>query len=96
MQVLKEPGKTPQATSYRWVQQRGERAQPVVLDDYAASRAGAVPALLGPFKGYLQTDGDPGYHEIVAANGLTPVDCFAPARRYVTDALKTLGLNPNQ
>ena len=53
-------------------------------------------ALLGPFKGYLQTDGDPGYHEIVAANGLTPVYCFAHARRYFTDALKTLGLNPNQ
>lgn len=97
VQVLKEPGKTPQATSYMWVQQRGERAQPVVLYDYAASRAGTVPvALLGPFKGYLQTDGYAGYHEIVAANGLTPVYCFAHARRYFTDALKTLGLNPNQ
>ena len=97
VQVLKEPGKTPQSTSFMWVQQHGERAQPVVLYDYAASRAGDVPvALLGPFKGYLQTDGYAGYHAVVAANGLTPVYCFAHARRYFTDALKTLGLNPNQ
>ena len=60
------------------------------------NRESSAIALLGPFKGYLQTDGDPGYHEIVVANGLTPVYCFAHAWRYFTDALKTLGLNPNQ
>ncbi len=97
VQVLKEPGKTAQATSYLWVQRSGECAQPVVLYDYAPSRAGAVPvALLGTFKGYLQTDGYAGYHAVVAANGLTPLYCFAHARRYFTDALKALGLNPNK
>jgi len=96
VQVLKEPGKAAQSTSYLWVQQSGERDLPVMLYDYAPSRAGAVPlALLGDFSGYLQTDGYAGYHAVVAANGITPVYCFAHARRYFVEALKVLGLNPN-
>ena len=94
VQVLKEPGKTAQSTSYLWVQQSGEREDLVVLYDYAPSRAGAVPvALLGSFNGYLQTDG---YHAVVAANGITPLYCWAHARRYFIEALKALGLNPNK
>ena len=97
VQVLKEPGKTAQSTSYLWVQQSGERHHPVVLYDYAPSRAGAVPvALLGSFNGYLQTDGYAGYHAVVAANGITPVYCWAHARRYFIEALKAQGLNPNK
>ena len=97
VQVLKEPGKTAQSTSYLWVQQSGEREHPVVLYDYAPSRAGAVPvALLGSFDGYLQTDGYAGYHAVIAANGITPLYCFAHARRYFIEALKALGLNPNK
>lgn len=97
VQVLKEPGKTAQSTSYLWVQQSGEREHPVVLYDYAPSRAGSVPtALLGSFNGYLQTDGYAGYHAVVAANGITPLYCFAHARRYFIEALKALGLNPNK
>jgi transposase len=96
-QVLKEPGRAAQSTSYLWVQQSGEREQPVVLYDYAPSRSGSVPlALLGTFNGYLQTDGYAGYHAVVAANGITPLYCFAHARRYFTDALKVLGINPNK
>ncbi len=97
VQVLKEPGRTAQSTSYLWVQQSGERDNPVVLYDYAPSRAGAVPmALLGSFNGYLQTDGYAGYHAVVAANGITPLYCWAHARRYFIEALKVLGLNPNK
>lgn len=97
VQVLKEPGRTAQSTSYLWVQQSGERDHPVVLYDYAPSRAGAVPvALLGGFNGYLQTDGYAGYHAVVAANGITPLYCWAHARRYFIEALKALGLNPNK
>jgi transposase len=40
VQVLKEPGKTAQSTSYLWVQQSGERERPVVLYDYAPTRSG--------------------------------------------------------
>ena len=97
VQVLKEPGRTAQSTSYLWVQQSAERDHPVVLYDYAPSRAGAVPiSLLGSFNGYLQTDGYAGYHAVVAANGITPLYCFAHARRYFIEALKALGLNPNK
>ena len=97
VQVLKEPGRSAQSMSYLWVQQSGEREHPVVLYDYAPSRAGAVPiALLGSFNGYLQTDGYAGYHAVVVANGITPLYCFAHARRYFIDALKALGLNPNK
>jgi len=66
-----------------------------VLYDYAPSRAGEVPlVLLEGFRGKLQTDGYAGYQAVVAAQGLTAVYCFAHARRYFTDALKALGLNP--
>jgi transposase len=97
VQVLKEPGKSPQSKSFVWVQQSGERERPVVLYDYAPTRSGEVPLhLLGDFRGYLQTDGYAGYQAVVAANGLTPVYCFAHARRYFVDALKAYGLNPNK
>lgn len=97
VQVLKEPGKTAQSTSYLWVQQSGERDRPVVLYDYAPTRSGEVPkALLGDFRGYLQTDGYAGYHAVVAANDLVPVYCWAHARRYFVEALKAQGLNPNK
>jgi transposase len=97
VQVLKEPGKTAQSTSYLWVQQSGERDRPVVLYDYAPTRSGEVPkALLGDFRGYLQTDGYSGYHAVVAANDLVPVYCWAHARRYFVEALKAQGLNPNK
>jgi len=97
VQVLKEPGRAPQSLSYLWVQQSGERERPVVVYDYAPSRSGEVPlALLEGFRGYLQTDGYSGYRAAVAAYGLTPLYCFAHARRYFTDALKAIGVNPNK
>jgi len=97
VQVLKEPGRAAQSKSYLWVQRSGEPDRPVVLFDYDPSRSGEVPKrLLGDFHGYLQTDGYAGYHGVAAANGLTPVYCLAHARRYFTDALKALGLNPNK
>ena len=95
--ATEEPGKTAQSTSYLWVQQSGERELPVVLYDYAPSRAGEVPvALLGAFNGYLQTAGYAGYHAVVTANGITPLYCFAHARRYFIEALKAQGLKPNK
>ena len=97
VQILKEPGRAAQSTSYLWVQQSGEREDLMVLYDYAPSRAGTVPmALLGSFNGYLQTDGYAGYHAVVAANGITPLYCWAHARRYFIEALKALGLKPNK
>lgn len=96
-QVLKEPGKPAQSQSYMWVQRSADVDRPVVLFDYDPSRSGQVPVrLLAGFKGVLQTDGYAGYDAAVAANGLTQIYCMAHARRYFTDALKGLGLNPGR
>ena len=97
VQVLDEPGREAQATSWLWCQVGGSREHPVVLFDYDPSRSGAVPTrLLGEFAGYLHTDGYDGYNAAVAANGIRHLYCFAHARRDFTDALKALGINPSK
>jgi len=97
VQVLKEPGKAAQSRSYLWCQASGIPERPVVLFDYAPTRAGEVPMrLLGDFAGYLHTDGYEGYGAVVKANGIKQLYCFAHARRYFVDGLKALGLNPNK
>ena len=92
VQVLKEPGKTAQSTSYLWVQRGGPPEEPVVLFDYDPSRAQTVPkALLEGFSGYLQTDGYSGYNGVVAESGLKRLGCMAHARRNFSDAVKGQG-----
>ena len=95
VQVLKEPGKTAQSTSYLWCQASGDTERPVVLFDYDPTRSGDVPKrLLGDFAGYLHTDGYAGYNPVVRANTITQLFCFAHARRHFVDGLKALGLTP--
>jgi len=97
VQVLDEPGKSAQSTSYMWVQAAGTGEPPVVLFDYDPSRSGAVPKrLLEGFTGYLQTDAYAGYNDVVAHSPITRVLCLAHARRHFVDALKTMGINPNK
>ena len=97
VQVLEEPGRSPQSKSYMWVQVAGSGEQPVVLFDYDPSRSAAVPRrLFEGFHGYLQTDAYAGYNDVVNDNGLTRVLCLAHARRHFVDGLKSLGLNPNK
>ncbi len=63
VQVLKEPGKRAQSTSYLWLQRGGPPDQPIILYDYDPGRGAGVPMrLLEGFRGYLQTDGDDGYN----------------------------------
>jgi transposase len=51
--------------SYMWVMRSGASDHPVVLYDYAPSRAGSVAEnLLSGFCGYLQTDDYVGYHAV--------------------------------
>jgi len=88
-QVLKEPGKSAQSTSYMWVGLAGEQGKRVVLFDYAPTRAGTVPtSLLDNFSGYLVTDDYAGYNAVCQENGITRVACWAHARRKFNDALK--------
>ena len=97
VQVLKEPGRPADSQSRLWCLASGSRERPVHLFHYDPSRAGEVAErLLGDFSGYLQTDGYPGYDAVVAANGITRVGCLAHARRYFTDGLKSLGINPKK
>ncbi len=98
VQVLEEPGKSPQSKSYMWVQISGaSELQPVVLFDYDPTRSGAVPRrLLEGFSGFLHTDAYAGYNEVVRDFALTRVLCLAHARRHFTDGLTAQGINPNK
>ena len=89
VQVLREPGKTPQSTSYMWVACGGAAARRVVLFDYDPSRSRAVPMrLLEGWGGHLMTDGYEGYNAAVAAQGITHLACWAHVRRRFVDAAK--------
>jgi len=89
VQVLKEPGKTPQSESRMWVYCTGNvtRPPPIVLFEYQPSRAGEHPVaflkgISKPF--YLLTDGYIGYSGVKnAVHG----GCFAHLRRKFNDAM---------
>jgi len=96
-QVLKEPGKAPQSKSQLWVQRAMHPQRPVVLFSYRAARCSDTAAeLLGDFKGVLQTDLYAGYHGPGQAPGIVHIFCFAHARRFFTDGLKAIGINPQR
>lgn len=87
VQVLREPGRAASAKSYMWVQRGGPPDKPVVMFDYAPSRAGAVATdLLEGFSGYLMTDDYAGYDAAVAHHGLRHLACAAHARRKFVEA----------
>jgi len=90
LQVLKEPGKTPQSKSYMWLfRTSGDTDEPIVLYNYQADRkAKRAETFLSGFSGYLHTDGYSGYHNL--AKEITVVGCFAHARRKWVEALKSL------
>jgi transposase len=80
LQVLKEPGKTPQQKSYMWLYRTsGESKTPVVYYEYQPSREGEHPeAFLKGWRGYLHTDGYSAYHGL---DGVTAIGCWAHVRR---------------
>lgn len=88
LQVLSEPGRKSQSTSYMWMFRTGTAHQPVVLYDYQQTRASKHPKqFLESFSGYLHVDGYAGYH---AVPNVTLVGCWAHARRNFKDALTAL------
>ena len=98
VQVLKEPGRTPESKSYMWVRTAGdEQGTPIRLFDYAPSRSGQVPmALLEGFAGTLHTDGYDGYDAVARTNKLKRAYCWAHARRHFVNALKAMGISIKQ
>ncbi|MFP3582633.1 IS66 family transposase [Paraburkholderia sp. SIMBA_055] len=87
VQVLKEPGKTAQNTSYMWVYRSAEDSpEPVVLFDYQPGRGQQYPqAFLAGYEGLLMTDGYAAWRTL---EGPTHFGCLAHARRAFVDALK--------
>ncbi len=91
VQVLKEPGKVAQSTSYMWVMKGGPPGHPGIVYHYDPGRSQAVPKrLLEGFSGYLQTDGYAGYNGVLSQDNLTGLGCWAHVRRKFMDAKKAL------
>jgi transposase len=89
VQVLKEDGRAATAKSFMWVRRGGPPEQPVILFDYAATRAASVPLrLLEDYKGFLQSDGYRGYGAVCRCDGVVHVGCLDHARRKFADAVK--------
>jgi transposase len=99
VQVLREPGRTPEQKSYMWVFCGGPPGAPVRWFKYAPSRATAVPqAVLFPPDAdppdgapppsfYLQSDGYSAYHVLATAPGVTGhAGCWAHVRRKFVEA----------
>lgn len=87
LQVLKEPGKSPQQKSYMWLYRTGSGSKkPIVLYEYQPDRKGKHPkAFLNGWRGYLHTDGYAAYHEL---ENVTVVGCWAHVRRKFDEAFK--------
>lgn len=90
LQVLHEPGKTPQSKSYMWLYRTsGDTEKHIVLYDYQPDRKAKRPIeFLKGFKGYLHTDGYDVYHKL--PGNITIVGCWAHVRRKFDEALKII------
>ena len=90
LQVLREPGKTPQSESYMWLYRtNGDTDKPIVLYEYQPGRGAKHPKeFLSGYKGYLHTDGYAGYHDL--GKDITVVGCWAHLRRKFDEAVKSL------
>jgi transposase len=91
LQVLKEPYRNADSTSYMWLYRTGRSDTPIVLYDYRTTRAAKHPIkFLEDFRGYLHVDGYKGYDNLTSE--ITLVGCWAHARRYFVEAIKALPL----
>lgn len=88
LQVLREPGRSAESTSYMWLYRTGGEDSAIILYDYQTTRASKHPRqFLSGFKGYLHVDGYAGYNGLP---DITLVGCWAHARRKFDEALKAL------
>jgi transposase/uncharacterized coiled-coil protein SlyX len=88
IQVLKEPGKTPESKSYVWLLRSGEDGlPPIVYYQYSQTRSGdtAVDLTQGVAPGtYVMCDGYSGYNKLKDIRRCT---CYAHIRRYFYEAI---------
>jgi len=88
LQVLREPGRSAETSSYLWLYRTGREGPPIILYEYQQTRSGDHPRkFLSGFRGYLHVDGYPGYHKV---SDVILVGCWAHARRKFDEALKAL------
>ena len=88
---LKEAGKKATTKSYMWVQGRSGK-HPIILFDYDPTRSAEVPKrLFKGYKGYLHTDGYPGYKWIDGEDGIERLGCMSHCRRYFYNAYRHAG-----
>ena len=90
VQVIREEGRDYTDKSYMWLARGGPPDKTVVWYEYHPTRAAYnAKAFLEGYKGYLQTDGYPGYDTAVEGNNnIIHVGCFAHARRKFFEASK--------
>lgn len=88
LQVLKEPGRAAQTSSYLWLYRSGRDGPPIVCFEYQQTREAQHPrTFLKGFCGYLHVDGYQGYEGLP---GVTLVGCFAHVRRKFVEAIAVL------
>jgi hypothetical protein len=90
LQVLREPGKSPQSDSQMWVYRTsGDAEHAIILYEYQPDKSHERPkAFLGGFNGHLNTDGSSSYSGL--PDGIILVGCFGHARRGFSDALRCI------
>jgi len=90
LQVLNEPGKTPQSKSSMWVYRTsGDAGHPIIFYDYQPDKKKERPReFLRGFEGFLMTDGYAAYHSL--PDNIVIVGCFAHVRRRFESALKCM------
>jgi len=90
VQVMGEEGRSDTQKSYMWLACGGPPGKPVVLYEYRETRGGYhAREILEGYRGYLQTDGYPGYDAAIQGlPGIIHVGCFAHARRKFFEASK--------
>lgn len=91
LQVLHEPNRKAESTSYMWLYRTGREGPPIILYDYQTTRSGKHPArFLKEFKGYLHADGYGGYNDLP---NIILIGCWAHGRRKFDEALCALPAN---
>jgi len=91
LQVLREPGRAVESTSYMWVTIGYAKIKPIIVFHYHPSRSGQIPLeILKDYEGYLQSDGYRGYEDAGSLPGIKHVGCFAHARRKFKNAAKVM------
>ncbi|MDX8382434.1 MAG: IS66 family transposase [Ghiorsea sp.] len=89
-QVLNEPDRLAKQKSYIWLLVSGQEEKPFVFMQYSPSRAAYVAnELLKDFKGYLHTDGYPGYNHTASRDDVIQLGCWAHVRRKFVDVNKS-------